>query len=64
MEVILMELVNAKASTAGAGSAVPAGLAAAGYQKARFSDSAPFAAVLTIAAEKRAKRLSLARHDP
>ena len=46
----------------GEGSDLPAGLAAAGSQKARFSDSAPFAAALTIAGGKIAKRSSVSRH--
>lgn len=45
-------------SVAGDGSDLPAGLAAAGSQKARFSDSAPpFAAALTIARRKHCKKV-------
>ena len=46
----------------GEGSHLPAGLAAAGSQKARFSDSAPFAAALTIAGRKSANRLWASHH--
>lgn len=42
---------------------LPAGLAAAGSQKARFSDSAPFAAALTIAGGEMAKRPSASRQS-
>lgn len=46
----------------GEGPHLPAGLAAAGSQKARFSDSAPFAAALTIAGRKSANRSSASHH--
>lgn len=46
----------------GEGSGLPAGLVAVGSQKARFSDSAPFAAALTIAAGKVEKRSVVSCH--
>ena len=57
-----MESIQAECEEQGEGWHLPAGLAAAGSQKAHFSDSAPFAAALTIAGRKSANRSSASHH--